>query len=57
MVITQPERELLLRSVDATWTAADWEELPHDDGRRYEIIGRLLYMSTAPSLRHQRIAR
>jgi Uma2 family endonuclease len=34
------------------WTYADWETLP-DDGRRYEIIDGVLYMSTAPSLFHQ----
>jgi len=34
------------------WTHADWETLP-DDGRRYEIIDGVLYMSTAPSLFHQ----
>ncbi|MFN8515430.1 MAG: Uma2 family endonuclease [Chloroflexia bacterium] len=56
-MISTPIRETLLRSVDATWTAADWEQLPHDDGRRYEIIGGVLYVRTAPSLRHQRIAR
>ncbi|HET8630858.1 MAG TPA: Uma2 family endonuclease [Thermomicrobiales bacterium] len=45
-------REAVLRSTDAGWTAADWERLP-DDGRRYEIIGGVLYVSTAPSLFHQ----
>lgn len=34
------------------WTAADWEALPDDDNR-YEIIDRVLYMSTAPSYFHQ----
>ncbi len=52
MVVTTFPREAVLRSVDATWTRADWEELP-DDGRRYEIIDGVLYVSTAPSLYHQ----
>lgn len=34
------------------WTHADWERLP-EDGKRYEIIGGVLYMSTAPSFFHQ----
>jgi len=57
MVITLPAREMLLRSVEATWTAADWEQLPHEDGNRYEITDGVLYVSTAPSVRHQRVIR
>lgn len=57
MVVAQTSRELLLRSVDASWTAADWELLTHEDGKRYEIIEGVLYVSTAPSVRHQRILR
>ena len=57
MVISLPAREMLLRSVEATWTAADWEQLPHEDGARYEIIDGVLYVSTAPSVRHQRVIR
>lgn len=34
------------------WAYTDWEALP-DDGNRYEIINRVLYMSTAPSYFHQ----
>ena len=45
-------RTMTMRSTDDTWTAADWERLP-DNGDRYEIIGGVLYMSTAPSLFHQ----
>jgi len=45
-------RTMTMRSTDADWTAADWERLP-DNGNRYEIIGGVLYMSTAPSLFHQ----
>lgn len=36
------------------WTAADWEKLP-PDGKRYEVIDGVLYMSTAPSYFHQYI--
>lgn len=54
MAMTVLPREALLRSTDATWTAADWEQLP-DDGQRYEIIDGVLYMSTAPSPAHQLI--
>lgn len=57
MVVTQTVPEMLLRSVTAGWTAEDWERLPHDDGKRYEIIDGVLYVSTAPSARHQRILR
>lgn len=57
MALMLASREALLRSVDANWTAEDWEQLPHDDGNRYEIIDGVLYVSTAPSARHQRIIR
>ena len=52
MATTVFPREAVLRSTDANWTAADWEQLP-DDGRRYEIIAGVLYVSTAPSPSHQ----
>ncbi len=55
MTITLPDRELLLRSVDGGWTCEQWEQLP-DDGHRYEVLDCVLYMSTAPSPRHQRIS-
>jgi Uma2 family endonuclease len=48
--------ELLLRSPEANWDRERWEQLP-DDGNRYEIIDGVLYMSTAPSPRHQWIIR
>ncbi len=53
-MVTVPE--LALRSHDATWDRARWETLP-DDGNRYEVIGGVLYMSTAPSFFHQWIIR
>jgi Uma2 family endonuclease len=48
--------ELMLRSSDATWDRAKWEQLP-DDGNRYEVIDGVLYMTTAPSFFHQWIIR
>lgn len=44
-------RETTMRSLDATWMAAEWEQLP-DDGNRYELIDGVLYISTAPSFFH-----
>ncbi|MFV9503736.1 MAG: Uma2 family endonuclease [Oscillochloridaceae bacterium umkhey_bin13] len=44
--------DLVLRSLDAQWDYARWEQLPAD-GNRYEIIGGILYMTTAPSNFHQ----
>ena len=43
--------DLFLRSPDATFTAAQWEQLSHDSVC-YEIIDGVLYMSTVPSLLH-----
>lgn len=48
--------DLVLRSLDATWNYACWEQLP-DDGNRYEVINGVLYMTTAPSNFHQWIVR
>ncbi len=48
---------LTLRSLDAVWNRARWEEELPDDGNRYEVIGGVLYMSTAPSPIHQWIIR
>ena len=48
--------DLLLRSPDASWSRARWEQLPAD-GRRYEVIDGVLYMTTAPSSFHQWIIR
>lgn len=37
----RPAPELALRSPDATWDRARWEELPAD-GNRYEVIAGVL---------------
>lgn len=55
MVVATAQVELFLHSADASWDRTRWEALP-DDGRRYEIIDGVLYMSTAPSLFHQWIS-
>lgn len=52
MTITDSLPELVLRSIDATWTYARWERLP-DDGHRHEVIDGVLYTTTAPSSFHQ----
>jgi Uma2 family endonuclease len=56
MTVTATIPELALRSHDATWNYARWEQLP-DDGNRYEVIDGVLYMTTAPSTFHQWIVR
>ena len=48
--------DLVLRSPGATWDLVRWETLP-DDGNRYEVIGGVLYMTTAPSSYHQYITK
>ncbi|MEI8165477.1 MAG: Uma2 family endonuclease [Chloroflexales bacterium] len=48
--------ELVVRSLDASWSYARWSQLP-DDGNRYEVIDGVLYMTTAPSFFHQWIIR
>lgn len=53
---TSAPREMVLHSSEATWTREHWDTLPND-GRRYEIINGVLYMSTAPSPWHQWISR
>jgi Uma2 family endonuclease len=50
MTVATPE--LVLRSLDASWNYARWEQLPAD-GNRYEIIDGVLFMTTAPSFFHQ----
>jgi Uma2 family endonuclease len=39
------------------WTREDWEQLPKDDNRKYEIIEGHIYVSTSPSLFHNWIIR
>jgi Uma2 family endonuclease len=56
MTITTSLPGLVLRSPDASWNRARWEQLP-DDGNRYEVIDGVLYMTTAPSYFHQWIIR
>jgi Uma2 family endonuclease len=46
----------MLQSADATWDRARWEQLG-DDGKRYEVIDGVLYMSTAPRPVHQLVSR
>jgi Uma2 family endonuclease len=54
-LVEQPT--LTLRSLDAEWNYQRWmSELP-DDGKRYEIIDGVLYMTTAPSYFHQWVIR
>lgn len=56
-VATIPTVEEIItsRSIGNNWTAARWEELPHDADIRYEVIEGVLYMSASPSLLHQRV--
>ena len=56
MTITTSLPGLVLRSPDASWNRARWEQLP-DDGNRYEVIDGVLYTTTAPSYFHQWIIR
>jgi len=49
--MTVAEIDLLLRSPDASWCYARWEQLPND-GNLYEVLDGVLYMTTAPSFRH-----
>jgi Uma2 family endonuclease len=51
-MMTIAEPELVLRSLDTTWTYERWEQLP-DNGNRYEVLDGVLYMTTAPSFFHQ----
>ncbi len=50
--VALPENAVL-RSVDKHYTESDWDQMPHGDDRRYEIINGELWMSTAPSLFHE----
>lgn len=44
--------QLALRSLDAGWNRTRWERLSAD-GKRYEVIDGVLYVTTAPSSFHQ----
>ena len=46
---------LLLRSLDAAWNRARWEQLPAD-GNRYEVIDGEVCVTPAPGPPHQRVA-
>jgi Uma2 family endonuclease len=56
MAIITELPQYVLRSPDANWNRALWEQLPND-GNRYEVIDGVLYMTTAPSNFHQWIIR
>lgn len=56
MTMTVESPELVLHSSEATWDREQWDALPND-GRRYEIIDGVSYMSTVPSPWHQWISR
>lgn len=42
--------------IEPLLTIADWEAMPHGDGRRYEIIEGELFVSCSPGLTHQIVA-
>lgn len=56
MATTLSNADLLLRSPEGGWDRARWEALG-DDGKRYEVIDGVLYMSTAPRPMHQLVSR
>lgn len=51
-VTTAAPPDMVLHSSEATWDREQWDTLPND-GKRYEIIDGVLYMSTVPSPWHQ----
>ncbi|MCC6627914.1 MAG: Uma2 family endonuclease [Chloroflexi bacterium] len=51
-MLTVPSPAIGLRSLDAGWNRARWEQLPAD-GKRYEVVDGVLYVSTVPSTFHQ----
>jgi Uma2 family endonuclease len=52
MVVAMSAEPLILRN--RHWTVDDYDELPHGDGNRYEIIDGALVATGAPGMRHQR---
>lgn len=54
--MTQPDpwNAPALRSLDAAWSYARWQQLP-DDGFRYEVIDGVLYRTPIPGSFHQLI--
>ena len=52
MTVLAPDSVLHPHPAPGAWTYADWERLPAD-GNRYEVVGGVLYMTTAPSNFHQ----
>ncbi len=52
LVIPTEEVHAVAGPPQGHWAYADWQTLP-DDGKRYEVIDGVLYMTTAPSSFHQ----
>ncbi len=52
--MTVSEIELLLRSLDDSWSEEKWSRLP-PDGNRYEVIDGVLYCATVPTFRHAQV--
>jgi Uma2 family endonuclease len=53
MSLAMSAEPLILR--DRHYTVDDFDELPHEDGNRYEIIDGALVVSGSPLMRHQRV--
>jgi hypothetical protein len=44
-----------VRPLPLFYTVDDLDALPHDESKKYEIIGGKLFVSRAPHLNHQRV--